>query len=51
MPSTAFLTRVILNPNSNDSYIISQENNDPFPGRIPVLENFFKSSNIKYKIL
>ena len=51
MPSTAFLTRVILNPNSNDNYIISQENNDPFPGRIHVLENFFKSNNIKYKIL
>ena len=51
MPSTAFLTRVILNPNSNDSYVISQENNDPFPGRIPVLEIFFKSNNIKYKIL
>ena len=51
MPSTAFLTRIILNPNSNDNYIILQENNDPFPGRIPVLETFFKSNQIKYQIL
>ena len=51
MPSTAFLTRIILNPNANDNYIIVQENNDPSPERIPVLEKFFKSNKIKYQIL
>jgi len=51
MPSTAFLTRIILNPNADDNYIILRENNDPTPARIPALEKFFKSNKIKYKIL
>tara|TARA_X000000368_G_C23054046_1_gene722958 strand:+ start:3041 stop:4060 length:1020 start_codon:yes stop_codon:yes gene_type:complete len=51
MPSTAFLTRTILNIKSNDDYVIIQEKNDPFPGRIPVLKSFFKYHKKNFKIL
>ena len=51
MPSTFFCLRSQLYRDNDDKFIIIQEENDPFPERIPVLVKMFERNKSKYKIL
>ena len=51
MPSTTFFNRVMLDLKLDDEFIIVQEQNDPFPLRVDVLENILNEYKINHQII